>query len=54
VVEQNLGVATALADRQLVMVAGRIATETTAKELIGNLDAQRRFLGVEPPSVRQS
>jgi branched-chain amino acid transport system ATP-binding protein len=54
VVEQNLGVATALADRQLVMVAGRIATETTAQELIGNLDAQRRFLGVEPPSVRQS
>jgi branched-chain amino acid transport system ATP-binding protein len=54
VVEQNLGVATALADRQLVMVAGRIATETTAQELIGNIDAQRRFLGVEPPSVRQS
>jgi branched-chain amino acid transport system ATP-binding protein len=50
VVEQNLGVATALADRQLVMVAGRIAVETTAKELNGNLDAQRRFLGVEPPS----
>jgi branched-chain amino acid transport system ATP-binding protein len=54
VVEQNLGVATALADRQLVMVAGRIATETTAKELIGNIDAQRRFLGVEPPSARRS
>jgi len=54
VVEQNLGVATALADRQLVMVAGRIATETTAKELIGNIDAQRRFLGVEPPTARRS
>jgi branched-chain amino acid transport system ATP-binding protein len=54
VVEQNLGVATALADRQLVMVAGRIAAETTAKDLIGNIDAQRRFLGVEPPTVRQS
>jgi branched-chain amino acid transport system ATP-binding protein len=54
VVEQNLGVATALADRQLVMVAGRIAAETTAKELIGNIDAQRRFLGVEPPSARRS
>ena len=54
VVEQNLGVATALADRQLIMVAGRIATETTSDELIGNIDAQRRFLGVEPPSVRQS
>ena len=48
VVEQNLGVATALADRQLVMVAGRIAAETTAEALIGNLDAQRRYLGVEP------
>jgi len=54
VVEQNLGVATALADRQLIMVAGRIAAETTAKELIGNLDAQRRFLGVEPPTARRS
>jgi len=54
VVEQNLGVATALADRQLVMVAGRIAVETTANELIGNIDAQRRFLGVEPPSARQT
>ncbi len=54
VVEQNLGVATALAERQLVMVAGRIAAETTAKDLIGNIDAQRRFLGVEPPTVRQS
>ncbi len=54
VVEQNLGVATALADRLLVMVAGRIATETTAQELTGNLDTQRRFLGVEPPTVRQS
>jgi len=47
-VEQNLGVATALAERQLIMVAGRIATETTAAALIDNLDAQRRYLGVEP------
>src|SRR5258708_2986095 len=30
-IEQNLGVATALAERQLVMVAGRIFTETTAQ-----------------------
>ena len=29
-IEQNLGVATSLAERQLVMVAGEIATETTA------------------------
>ena len=48
IVEQNLGVATALADRQLVMVAGRIAAETTAQALINDPDAQRRFLGVEP------
>jgi branched-chain amino acid transport system ATP-binding protein len=53
VVEQNLGVATALAERQLVMVAGRIAVETTANELIGNIDAQRRFLGVEPLAARR-
>jgi branched-chain amino acid transport system ATP-binding protein len=48
VVEQNLGVATSLADRQLVMVAGTIATETTAEALLGDPAAQRRFLGVEP------
>jgi branched-chain amino acid transport system ATP-binding protein len=47
-VEQNLGVAVALADRQLVMVAGRIAAETNAEELEGDPDAQRRYLGVEP------
>ncbi len=29
-IEQNLGVATALAERQLVMIGGRIAAETTA------------------------
>jgi branched-chain amino acid transport system ATP-binding protein len=48
VVEQKLGVATALADRQLVMVAGRIATETTAQELNDDAEAQRRYLGVVP------
>jgi branched-chain amino acid transport system ATP-binding protein len=47
-IEQNLGVATALADRQLVMVAGRIAAETTAEEIAGDPSAQRRYLGVEP------
>ena len=30
------------------MVAGSIATETTAKELLGDPAAQRRYLGVEP------
>src|SRR4051812_14796858 len=48
VVEQNLGVATALAERQLVMVTGQIATETTASALSSDPAAQRRYLGVEP------
>jgi branched-chain amino acid transport system ATP-binding protein len=47
-VEQNLGMATALADRILVMVSGRIAAETTAAELTADEDAQSRYLGVEP------
>ena len=32
-IEQNLGVATSLAERQLIMVGGRIAVETTAAKL---------------------
>jgi branched-chain amino acid transport system ATP-binding protein len=47
-IEQNLGVATSITDRQLVMVAGNIAAETTAKDLSEDPDLQRRFLGVEP------
>jgi branched-chain amino acid transport system ATP-binding protein len=47
-IEQNLGVATALAERQIVMVAGAIAVETTAEQLLDDPTAQRRFLGVEP------
>jgi branched-chain amino acid transport system ATP-binding protein len=47
-VEQNLGVATALAERQLVMIGGRIATETTVEALMADPEAQRRYLGVEP------
>jgi branched-chain amino acid transport system ATP-binding protein len=47
VVEQNLAMATAMAERQLVMVAGRIFAETTASELVADPDLQRRFLGVE-------
>ncbi len=47
-IEQNLGVATSLAERQLVMVAGRIATETTAEALARDPEAQRRYLGVTP------
>jgi branched-chain amino acid transport system ATP-binding protein len=47
VVEQNLAMATAMAERQLVMVGGRISAETTAAELASDPDAQRRWLGVE-------
>ena len=47
-VEQNLGVATSIAERQLVMVSGAIAAETTATALMGDAEAQRRYLGVEP------
>jgi branched-chain amino acid transport system ATP-binding protein len=47
-IEQNLGVATSLAERQLVMVGGEIAAETTASELAGDPELQRRYLGVEP------
>jgi branched-chain amino acid transport system ATP-binding protein len=47
-IEQNLAVATSLAERQLVMIGGEVAAETTAAELSGNPELQRRFLGVEP------
>jgi branched-chain amino acid transport system ATP-binding protein len=47
-VEQRLGVAAALADRQLIMVGGHIVAETTAQSLLNDPDAQRRYLGVEP------
>jgi branched-chain amino acid transport system ATP-binding protein len=46
-IEQNLGVATSLAKRQLIMVGGEIATETTADVLAGDREMQRRYLGVE-------
>ena len=47
-IEQNLGVATALAERQLVMIGGQIAAETTATKLAGDPNLQRQYLGVEP------
>lgn len=47
-IEQKLDVATSLASRQLVMVGGEIALETTAEELTRDSEMQRRFLGVEP------
>jgi branched-chain amino acid transport system ATP-binding protein len=48
VVEQNLGVATTLAERVIVMVTGTAATETTSAALLADPEAQKRFLGVEP------
>jgi branched-chain amino acid transport system ATP-binding protein len=45
-IEQNLGVATALAERQLVMIAGEVATETTAGAIASDPEAQQRYLGV--------
>jgi branched-chain amino acid transport system ATP-binding protein len=45
-IEQNLGVATALAERLLVMVAGEIRTETTSASLSTDPEAQQRYLGV--------
>jgi branched-chain amino acid transport system ATP-binding protein len=47
-IEQNLGVATSLAERQLIMVGGEVALETTARQLAGDSEMQRRYLGVEP------
>jgi ABC-type branched-subunit amino acid transport system ATPase component len=38
----------AVVERILVMASGRIALETTATELTGDVEAQRRCLGVEP------
>jgi branched-chain amino acid transport system ATP-binding protein len=51
-IEQNLAVATSLADRQLIMISGEITAETTAGELVASPELQRRYLGVEP--VRQT
>ncbi len=47
VVEQNLYAATAMANRQLAMVAGRIEAELSAEELSASPELQRRYLGVD-------
>jgi branched-chain amino acid transport system ATP-binding protein len=47
-VEQNLAMATSVADRLLVMVPGEVALETTSAQLLADEDMQRRSLGVEP------
>jgi branched-chain amino acid transport system ATP-binding protein len=49
-VEQNLGMAVALADRLLIMLGGEIALESTSAQLMADEEAQRRFLGVEAAS----
>jgi len=49
-VEQNLGVATAISERHLVMIAGEIAAELTSEQLTSDPELQRRYLGVEPLS----
>jgi branched-chain amino acid transport system ATP-binding protein len=53
-VEQKLGVATALATRQLVMVGGEIVTETTAEQLSADRDLQQRYLGIETLAARDA
>jgi branched-chain amino acid transport system ATP-binding protein len=45
-VEQNLGVATSVAEQIAIMVTGRIALETTSAEILADKEAQRRYLGV--------
>src|SRR5438270_9135000 len=42
-VEQNLGVATAVADRHMMMVAGRIAAQLTSEQLNSDTELQRRY-----------
>jgi len=51
-IEQNLGVATSVCDRQLIMVGGHIEAETTAERLANDPEEQRRWLGVEPLESR--
>ena len=46
VVEQNLRASTMMAQRQLIMVTGRIEAESTASELADDPQLQRRYLGV--------
>ncbi len=45
-IEQNLRVATAVAERVAIMVTGRIATTLPAATLAEDTDLQRRYLGV--------
>lgn len=46
IVEQKLALATAIADRILILVNGQIAHETTAEQVLKDEEIQRRYLGV--------
>jgi branched-chain amino acid transport system ATP-binding protein len=48
-VEQNLGVATSVANRVAIMVTGRVALQMSAAELLADEAVQRRYLGVGSP-----
>jgi branched-chain amino acid transport system ATP-binding protein len=48
VVEQNLGVATAIARRLLVMLNGQVVDETTPEALERDPGAKQRYLGITP------
>lgn len=47
IVEQNLRAATSMAERQLIVVSGRIEHETTAKTLRSDASLQKQYLGVD-------
>jgi branched-chain amino acid transport system ATP-binding protein len=47
IVEQNLRAATSMAERQLIMVSGRIEHETTAAGLADDAALQKQYLGVD-------
>jgi len=52
-IEQNLGVATAVAERIVVMLNGRIAHETSAVQMASDHTLQQRFLGVRAADVEE-
>jgi len=52
-IEQNLGVATSVAEHIVVMVNGRIAHETSAEQLASDRELQQRFLGVRAVEVEE-
>ena len=47
IVEQNLRAATSMAQRQLIVVSGRIEHETTAEVLRDDASLQKQYLGVD-------